>query len=100
VERRRLTEHWTNSRRALVLDGSPEVIEAIAKSLSIPTTRSIAITPHRAVLGLWDEHLWMYVRGNSLRQANANGHRSIYHSGHDAPFQGCNQVIYDRQSES
>lgn len=95
-----LIEHWTDSRRVLVLDGTPDVIDEIAKTLAIPSTRLIMLTPNRAVLGLWEESLLMYIGGTNLRQTNGNGYNRSDHASHYLTAKRCNQVRYNRKSKS
>ena len=53
-------EYWTESRTALVVDGTPDVIRRIAVYLDVPVDDIILITLTRAVLGIWGSALTRY----------------------------------------
>lgn len=97
--RNTLIEHWTDSRRVLVLDGAPDVVDEIARRLAIPPTRLIMLTPQRAVLGLWEDSLRLYVGGAVPRQTNGNRYQWIVRASHNSPIKSCNQLRYNRKSE-
>lgn len=56
-----LVEYWTDSRRAVVLCGSPTIIDEIVAVLELPATSPIQSSPTRAMLGLWGTALTRYV---------------------------------------
>jgi len=55
-----IEEHWTVSRRSVVLSGSHECLWEVADQLDVARDRVIAMTPTRAVLALWGAPLVAY----------------------------------------
>jgi hypothetical protein len=100
VKHSALTEHWTYSRRALVLEGTPEAIDAVVSALSIPNTHLVILSPSRAIVGLWDEWLGKYIGHRATRKTNSNGYHSTPGPCQDLPFQSRDKMRYDRQTES
>jgi hypothetical protein len=58
---RGVTEHWTDTRRALVLAGDPVVVCAVADSLGLSRTALIRVSPREAGLALWGDALAAYL---------------------------------------
>ncbi len=49
-----VSEHWTDSRSAVVLAGRRATLERIAELLGLPAARVTTTGANVAVLGLWD----------------------------------------------
>lgn len=57
-----LEEHWTVTRRALVVAGRPANIRELATQLELPIDDAIEISASRATLALWGDALRRYAR--------------------------------------
>lgn len=57
-----VVEHWTVTRRGLVLAGKPAEIETIASALHLPCDAPVQVTPALATLALWGDMLESYTR--------------------------------------
>lgn len=55
-----VSEHWTNSKAALVLTGSITTLTAIARSLGLSEQAVIEERHGKAMLGLWGDPLRLY----------------------------------------
>ena|GEM_PF-3943894 len=55
-----MREYWTETRQGLVIEGNPETIRQIARSLEISATVPIQVSNSRCVLGLWGESVRAY----------------------------------------
>jgi len=52
-----ITQHWTLSRRGLVLTGRPADIALVVQELELPTDAVIIVSPVHATLALWGDAL-------------------------------------------
>ena len=70
-----LMEHWTDSRRGLVLVGEPDTLEALAIRLGLTDDSSVRLAQHRAALALWGEELSTYLvyRQDMTRDTTSTG---------------------------
>jgi hypothetical protein len=60
-----VVEHWTVTRRGLVLSGPRGEIETIASALRLPDDAPVDVTASTATLALWGESLETYTRAFS-----------------------------------
>ena len=70
-----VVEHWTVTRRGLVLAGKPADIETIANRLHLPDDALVEVTPSEATLALWGEVLDEYRRTFGLHDCSGETHR-------------------------
>jgi hypothetical protein len=67
-----IVEHWTETRRGLVLAGRPAEIDAIARALRLPEDAAVRVSPAISMLALWGESLAAYNRTFALAPDPSN----------------------------
>jgi hypothetical protein len=100
AEHRTFAEHWTDSRKIIVLDGSPETIHEIASGLSISPANIVRLTSQRALLALWEESFERYLGRIFRRQLDSNRHSVSMRACYYSPLQGYNEVRNDSEPKA
>jgi hypothetical protein len=95
--RRTYSEHWTDSGKVLVLDGSPLTIREIAVGLSIPLSRIIRLTAERALLALWEDSIERYLGTTPPGQLNGNRNVLTLRACHYLPTKRRNKMRHHRK---
>ena len=71
-----VVEHWTLSRRSVVLSGRHDCLQAVADQLGVAHDQIVEITPTRAALALWGAPLAVYQQRLRDRSRSNGVHQS------------------------
>lgn len=72
----RAQEHWTRSRRALVVTGEPETVKHLINELEIKNPLVVSVSENRDALPLWGSALTAYLQNKHLLNTNAKSLKS------------------------
>lgn len=89
-------EHWTDSGQVVVLDGRPETIREIARSLSLPGSRVVQVGSDRALLAIWESLPRARFTGYASGKNNSNRHTTFARAYHN-PSSKCGDEMCDHR---